>query len=575
MPRDLYDLLGVPKSADSEDIRKAYLIRTQVVHPDRFNRAQQAAEWLQANDMLRELNEAYGVLSDPAKRARYDSSFAEAGPGRHSGEAEEPAHPGSEPASSSPRGSEPDPNGGAVEGFPQLCRDIWLTCWQQIQAGPGDAAKRLLAFEAAYTDYQRRASPWLPIILDNHRGNTPAIVRARNAAAQCLSSLAGGFIGADDLDRAQTLVAEALPLVFDDEELGSKLKGQLDYVASEKRKSAPGPRRGSRETLGAKRSGINIDQKVRPRPARVPGSLFDSSIAAYFTGFIVAPAVLVAILLLTRSSRPQPSPLAVSPEESPARTAQVPDAFGRLTLAGQLEALERASPQEKRQLMPIFNARFNRDIGKVPDEERELFFRRMAAAGLLGISGAETSSAQRAQDGAVPSPTPSPPNPVPSPPSRPTLPPPRATEPCLASSTVREQRRPANGHESDYNHTVKGYGKVTVVNGNSEDAAVMLSGSAVETPDRLFYVRVQALHKAAFGVFDGGGRNYQRGGAAELRPGRAGTQQAESGGTHSAVAVQVECHQALTSARAAFWPSLPSRTGARGQSPGRRAAPAW
>jgi hypothetical protein len=66
---------------------------------------------------------------------------------------------------------------------------------------------------------------------------------------------------------------------------------------------------------------------------------------------------------------------------------------------------------------------------------------------------------------------------------------PRATDPCRAPPSAQEQRRPPNGYESDYDHTVKGYGELTVVNGNSEDAAVMLSSSAVEAPDRLFYVR--------------------------------------------------------------------------------------
>lgn len=137
MPRDLYDLLGVPKSADGEDIRKAYLIRTRVVHPDRFNRAQQAAEWLQANDMLRELNGAYEVLSDPAKRAHYDANLSEAQSQPRSREAEGPTDTGSQSSSSaSPEGAS-DPKDGAVERFLQLCHYIRLTCWQQIQPGPG------------------------------------------------------------------------------------------------------------------------------------------------------------------------------------------------------------------------------------------------------------------------------------------------------------------------------------------------------------------------------------------------------------------------------------------------------
>jgi len=73
MRRKLYDLLGVPSAASFEEIRKAYLNRVRVVHPDRFNRAQQTAEWHEANSMLRELNEAYRILSDPERRARYDA----------------------------------------------------------------------------------------------------------------------------------------------------------------------------------------------------------------------------------------------------------------------------------------------------------------------------------------------------------------------------------------------------------------------------------------------------------------------------------------------------------------------
>jgi curved DNA-binding protein CbpA len=264
MPRDLYDLLGVPKSADGEEIRKAYLIRTRVVHPDRFNRAQQAAEWLQANDMLRELNGAYEVLSDPAKRARYDASLGGAQSQPRSRKAEEPTHTGSESSSSAPPEGTSDPKDGAVEGFLQLCHFIWLTCWQQIQAGPSDRTARLLALKAAYADYKRRASPRLSIILEKYRGNTPVVTKARNAAARCLSSLAGGFIGVDDLDRAQTLALEALLLIFGDEKLEAQVKGQIDYVTSEKRKSEPEPRRNNREPLGEGRSGADIGPGVTP-----------------------------------------------------------------------------------------------------------------------------------------------------------------------------------------------------------------------------------------------------------------------------------------------------------------------
>ena len=70
--RNYYDLLGVNVSATQEEIRKAYLLRVRVLHPDRFDPHRQPVEWRQANEMLRELNEAYAVLGDREKRAQYD-----------------------------------------------------------------------------------------------------------------------------------------------------------------------------------------------------------------------------------------------------------------------------------------------------------------------------------------------------------------------------------------------------------------------------------------------------------------------------------------------------------------------
>ena len=57
-----YDVLGVTTGASSAEIRTAYLKRVKVLHPDRFDKSSQADEWQLANDMLRELNEAYEQL---------------------------------------------------------------------------------------------------------------------------------------------------------------------------------------------------------------------------------------------------------------------------------------------------------------------------------------------------------------------------------------------------------------------------------------------------------------------------------------------------------------------------------
>ncbi|MCH8206778.1 MAG: J domain-containing protein, partial [Chloroflexi bacterium] len=63
--RDYYDILGVSRSASEEDIRKAFRRLALEYHPDR-NKSDGAGE------RFKEINEAYQVLSDPAKRADYD-----------------------------------------------------------------------------------------------------------------------------------------------------------------------------------------------------------------------------------------------------------------------------------------------------------------------------------------------------------------------------------------------------------------------------------------------------------------------------------------------------------------------
>jgi hypothetical protein len=70
-----YDILGVPPDASSDDVRKAYLLRSKMLHPDRFDQVRQRDEWHLANEMLKELNHAYNVLKEPSSRAKYDRSF--------------------------------------------------------------------------------------------------------------------------------------------------------------------------------------------------------------------------------------------------------------------------------------------------------------------------------------------------------------------------------------------------------------------------------------------------------------------------------------------------------------------
>jgi DnaJ domain len=57
-----YDVLGIAPGASAEAIRSSYVKRMKVLHPDRFDATAQPVEWQMANDMLRELNEAYSEL---------------------------------------------------------------------------------------------------------------------------------------------------------------------------------------------------------------------------------------------------------------------------------------------------------------------------------------------------------------------------------------------------------------------------------------------------------------------------------------------------------------------------------
>ena len=64
--RDYYEVLGVDKSAGVDDIKRAYRKKAMQYHPDR-NPGDKEAE-----EKFKEVGEAYEVLSDEQKRARYD-----------------------------------------------------------------------------------------------------------------------------------------------------------------------------------------------------------------------------------------------------------------------------------------------------------------------------------------------------------------------------------------------------------------------------------------------------------------------------------------------------------------------
>jgi len=69
--RDYYEVLNVPRTADADELRKAYRRLARQYHPDVNKDAE-------AETRFKEINEAYEILSDQEKRARYDR-FGHAG----------------------------------------------------------------------------------------------------------------------------------------------------------------------------------------------------------------------------------------------------------------------------------------------------------------------------------------------------------------------------------------------------------------------------------------------------------------------------------------------------------------
>ena len=64
--QDYYGVLGVSKTATAEEIRSAFRKKAREFHPD------VAKDKVKGAEKFKEVNEAYEVLSDPAKRAKYD-----------------------------------------------------------------------------------------------------------------------------------------------------------------------------------------------------------------------------------------------------------------------------------------------------------------------------------------------------------------------------------------------------------------------------------------------------------------------------------------------------------------------
>jgi molecular chaperone DnaJ len=105
--RDYYEVLGVPKNASEDEIKKAYRKLAMKYHPDRNQGADTAAK--DAEGRFKEAKEAYEMLSDAEKRAAYDQF----------------GHAGVDPNMRGPGGPGAEGFGGFAEAFGDIFGDIF------------------------------------------------------------------------------------------------------------------------------------------------------------------------------------------------------------------------------------------------------------------------------------------------------------------------------------------------------------------------------------------------------------------------------------------------------------------
>ena len=76
MEKSYYDILELQKNASVDEIKQAYRKLAKKYHPDLYTHASEA-EKKKAEAKIKEINQAYSVLSDPQKKKVYDTYGSE------------------------------------------------------------------------------------------------------------------------------------------------------------------------------------------------------------------------------------------------------------------------------------------------------------------------------------------------------------------------------------------------------------------------------------------------------------------------------------------------------------------
>lgn len=159
--RDYYEVLGVPRDATAEDIKKAFRKLARKYHPD-------VSKEKDAEARMKDVNEAYAVLSDPEKRAAYD----QLGKGYQPGQDFRPPPDWDAGFEFSGHGFAPDEAAGFSDFFEQIFGRAGMggRGFGQAHAGRGGVrmqgedhhAKVLLDLEDAFTGATRQIALRVP-----------------------------------------------------------------------------------------------------------------------------------------------------------------------------------------------------------------------------------------------------------------------------------------------------------------------------------------------------------------------------------------------------------------------------
>ncbi|RMX06909.1 molecular chaperone DnaJ [Corticibacter populi] len=125
--RDYYEVLGVPKNAGEDEIKKAYRKLAMKHHPDR----NQGEASKGAEEKFKEIKEAYEILSDPQKKAAYDQY----------------GHAGVDPNMRGGFGGGAEGFGGFAEAFGDIFGDIFN---QQRRGGGGGGRQMYKGNDLSY-----------------------------------------------------------------------------------------------------------------------------------------------------------------------------------------------------------------------------------------------------------------------------------------------------------------------------------------------------------------------------------------------------------------------------------------